>query len=393
MHDGINFQRIVELARKWQDKTISEVEKQEFDTWYNSAEENESIEVSTGFGDTEEGVKRDILANILGNIHGSGKADRGATMALLGFNWRRIVAAAALLAAFFSVGFYLIHTKRDHSAELSSAVSKPASLADIRAGMDGAILKLDDGHEILLDSSADGKVKVLKGIEAVKTKGQLVYRSGTAAVSAYNTMTTPRGRQYHIVLSDGTSVWLNASSSIRYPVVFDNISRTVEISGEVYFEVSKEVSRPFYVNIPGRGQIRVMGTHFNVNAYTDENLMKTTLLEGSVEVSSSSDKQKLLPGQQAILNGSVIQLNNAIDTFQVMGWKRGMFEFNNTSIPVLMRQISRWYDIDVRLEGNVSGRKLGGGISKYLPLEKVLKLLEAGNIQFRYENGVLVVKG
>lgn len=380
-------ERIALLAQKWRERTISLEEKQEFDDWYNSQNDNTEIAVPLGFGDSEQEVKSQLLTAIrAGRKHFVRR--RVARIVLI----RRVAAAAAVVAVVSLLTFFIA---KDRSfIERSTAFTAPASLKEVQAGFNGAVLRLASGKELLLDSTSDGSLLASENINASKNKGELVYNAGALVnKTEFNTMITPRGRQYKLVLSDGTKVWLNAASSIRYPVVFTGKERAVQVSGEAFFDVAKDKSRPFIVNTE-KQSITVLGTTFNVNAYPEDDIIQTTLLQGSVKVASATGKSFILkPGEQTTLEASELTVNKGADTLKVVAWKRGMFEFNNTSVPDLLKQISRWYDIDVRFEGTIADRKLGGGISKYLPLEKVLAILKKAKINFRYEKGVLIVTG
>jgi ferric-dicitrate binding protein FerR (iron transport regulator) len=208
-------------------------------------------------------------------------------------------------------------------------------------------------------------------------------------------MSTPRGGNYQLNLSDGTKVWLNSSSTIKYPLVFQENERRVILTGEAYFEVAKNQSKPFYVETENM-TIHVLGTHFNVNAYKDEPSTKTTLLEGKVSVKLNNNKSALLkPGQQAETDMSLpgnIKVNNDIDLYSVTAWQRGLFEFRNADLSTIARQLSRWYNIDIEVSANMKAFKLGGGILKNAPFSGVLKMLQANNIKYTWKGKTITLE-
>jgi ferric-dicitrate binding protein FerR (iron transport regulator) len=211
----------------------------------------------------------------------------------------------------------------------------------------------------------------------------------------YNTITTANGNQYQLILTDGSKVWLNAASSIRFPTSFTGNERKVEITGEVYFEVAKDPIKPFKVDFKNKegeiNEIEVLGTHFNVNAYADEPDMKTTLLEGSVKIKAANKIQMLTPGQQASITSGGIEVKRNVDIEHVMAWKNGYFLFDNTDIYTLMRQVSRWYNVDVKYEGRITEDGFSGKILRDVPLSKFIKVLELNDVKVRTEGREIIV--
>lgn len=266
---------------------------------------------------------------------------------------------------------------------------------DIPPGKNGAILKLADGREVVLDSLADGVVATQLGTKVELKNGSLVYDAvkKDPGEILYNTMTTPKGRQFQLVLPDGTKVWLNAASSITYPASFTGDARRVKVSGEAYFEVAKMKDRPFHVTINDMAEVKVLGTHFNINAYEQEQGIKTTLLEGSIQTSlldagKSPEYLVLKPGQQAeITNDQKIKLNESVNMDLVMAWKNGLFNFENASLEEVMRQLSRWYDIEVVYERGIPQMVFGGEMSRNVSLSGLLNGLERVGVHFRIEEG------
>jgi transmembrane sensor len=301
-------------------------------------------------------------------------------------NWRKIAIAASVLMV---IGLGTLYQFQQQNKASISVASK--EINDKAPGKNGAILTLSNGSKIVLDSATNGLLANQNNTTVTKKNGALVYAAKADAQAVFNTMTTPRARQYNLVLSDGTKVWLNASSSITFPTSFAKDQRKVAISGEVYFEVAKDKTRPFTVAVNDM-QINVLGTHFNVNAYADEASVNTTLLEGSVLITEKRKKMVLKPGQQAQKqkSGDLI-LNQKVNLDVVMGWKNEVFYFENASLEMVLRQLSRWYDIDVVYEKGVQPRVFEGEIQRNLQLSQVLKILEKNNIHFKIEGKILRV--
>lgn len=305
--------------------------------------------------------------------------------------------AAAAILLFISAGmyFWLGGDKPDSNGYVYQPV-------DIQPGTEGAILTLADGSQVVLDTIGNGVIADQNGAKAVVKDGELVYDATgeSSDVVVYNTMSTPKGRQYSLMLSDGTKVWMNAASSLRYPTTFTGNERRVEVTGEVYFEVARNKSKPFRVLVQDREEIEVLGTSFNVNAYTNEAFINTTLLDGSIRVSAthssdpagSTTSVLLKPGQQAQLSissssnqKSDIKIENNPDIEQVMAWKNGQFNFEGMSLQQVMKQLERWYDITVRYEPGIEEVYFGGSVSRQISLQQLLKELEFMGIHFRME--------
>ena len=306
--------------------------------------------------------------------------------------WFRLAAAAVFVLA--AIGAYLLVNQ----SPVEPPVANNQHLTnDILPGGNKAVLTLSNRSDIILESVSNGTIFQDGDTEISKSgDGQLVYNSleEKPAQALYNTVTTPRGGQYQLLLADGSRIWLNSASSIRFPVSFTGDIRIVEVSGEAYFEVAKNASMPFKVEVDGKKEIEVLGTHFNTNSYVDEGSIKTTLLEGSVKVTSLKTKESKLitPGQQAQVNtnGQIAIIKNA-DLDKVIAWKNGYFNFNEADTRKVMQFLSRWYDVDVVYEGAVPQREFGGEIEKNLKLSQVLKILEKNDLHFRLEGKKLFV--
>jgi ferric-dicitrate binding protein FerR (iron transport regulator) len=274
---------------------------------------------------------------------------------------------------------------------VESEIENSSSIIDIEPGKEGAILTLDDGTTVLLDSMSNGLVATQNGTKVLLNDGQLTYSVDNSSQGklAYHTMTTPKGRQFQLQLPDGSKVWLNAASSIRYPVVFTGKGREVEVTGEVYFEISQNPNMPFRVTANGKTEIEVIGTHFNINAYTNEGNIRTTLLEGSVRISDHSEKIVLKPGQQAQSGqaSDPIKIIDDVDVEKVMAWKNGVLNFQDATLEEVMRQLERWYDIDVIYEKGIPKLEFFGKMGRDLTLNEVLRGLQISEVRCRIEEG------
>ncbi|MGZ3852717.1 MAG: FecR family protein [Flavisolibacter sp.] len=297
--------------------------------------------------------------------------------------------AAALIVIVATLGVFWLRNRNVGPINKPALVSSPAPIV---AGKNAAILTLSDNTKIVLDSAHNGIVAVQNGSDVVLKGGQLVYNAGNSATALYNTMTTPKGRQFSVVLSDGTKAWLNAASSLRYPTVFAGKERRVEITGEVYFEVAKNKQMPFKVKVSPNMEIEVLGTHFNVNSYSNEPSVNTTLLEGTVQIVNGAETQVLKPGQQARVNSNQkISVIGDVDLKKVMAWKNGVFDFEDASLQDVMRQLERWYDIEVVYEKGIPNIEFVGSLSRDLSLQDVLKGLKLSEVNFRIEGRKLIV--
>lgn len=263
---------------------------------------------------------------------------------------------------------------------------------DAEPGGNKAVLTLADGSRIILDSMANGQLAEQgAAIVAKKSDGQLAYTSSSEKpdITLYNTLSTPRGGRYQVTLPDGTLVWLNASSSITYPVAFNDKRRMVSVTGEVYFEVHKDAAHPFVVN-NGKVDITVLGTHFNVNAYPDEPELRVTLLEGAVKVENTAENVILQPGEQARVTGS-IAVSRQVNLDAVVAWKNGSFNFNGVELPVILRQLSRWYNVNVIYKGKIPQVNIGGEMGMDLNLSQVLTVLQKTGVPVRLEGKDLII--
>ncbi len=307
--------------------------------------------------------------------------------------WLKYTAVASVAVILSVGGLYFFKQEKEIPVETESQAVRFKN--DVKPGTNKAMLTLADGTAISLDDAATGKVAKQSGIVISKTAdGQLVYgmaKNGAAdKTPEYNTISTPRGGQYQVNLPDGTRVWLNAASKLKFPSSFIQLKdRKVELSGEAYFEVTKDKKRPFIVSASDQ-KVEVLGTHFNVNAYPGAVVDRTTLLEGSVKLTKHSKEYMLKPGQQATV-GTAVRIAE-VDTEEVIAWKNGNFIFVDNDIKTIMDMLERWYDIEVVYEGKQSPIGFNAEISRDKSLVQVLKALEkTGNVKFRIEGRRVIV--
>jgi ferric-dicitrate binding protein FerR (iron transport regulator) len=306
--------------------------------------------------------------------------------------WVRWAAAAVVLLLLGSVYYYI----GDKELQKTAVFQQPKTNDIAPPNSVNAVLTLGNGQKIILDSAGNGVVALQGTVNVVKlANGQLVYK-GSSERTEYNTLSNPKGSKVlSLVLSDGSKVWLNAASTLKYPTAFAGNERKVEVTGEAYFEVSHNAAVPFIVN-KGETSVRVLGTHFNVSAYDDETSLNITLLEGSVKVINGNQKVLISPGEQAEVSND-IRVSNQIkvhsaDVDQVMAWKNGLFSYKGADIETIMRQVSRWYNVDVVFEKPVT-EKFYAQVSRNTDVSSLLKMLEATKaVHFKIEGKMITVR-
>jgi transmembrane sensor len=348
----------------------------------------DDIELTNTGWDDENKHKQEVKARIWQRLGES----RGVVANTQNYKIKRftVLKIAAVLLLALSVSLFVIYRPSVHDS--SASITKNNN-THILPGSNKAILIMADGSKIILTDAKNGRLAAHNGIQISKAKdGMLVYHFAGAKgdnktkPGELNTITTPKGGQYQLVLSDGTKVWLNAMSSLSFPVAFTGVTRDVRLTGEAYFEVAKNKDKPFIVKANGTN-VQVLGTHFNVSAYIDDPAVTTTLLEGSVRLVKESSVAMLTPGEQGTSVNSQTQINvKAVDVDKVMAWKNGYLLFDNTDIHTIMKQAARWYDVDVVYQGQLDEKTYGGKISKYKDITELLKNLElTGTIHFKVE--------
>lgn len=391
-------ENILVLIEKYQTGKATAEEKMQLDEWYHSFNDNQ-VKITTSEIITEEQLAEKIKSRVFETIN---EGKKPISISRSRFSWKLTGIAASFLIL-LSLGVYLLNFSKPLQKEVAVKIPvKGDKKNDIAPGGNKAILMLADGTSIVLDSVSKGIISQQGKIDVQKLgNGQLSYtmQGGTASEInqiLYNRIATPRGGQYQVTLSDGTKVWLNAASSIRFPVAFSGTYREVEITGEAYFEVAKNKEKPFIVKTIS-STIEVLGTHFNVNAYEDEAVAKTTLLEGSVKISvpalTGSQSQKyLLPGQQAlVIKDKKLSVVENADTEEAIAWMNGHFQFSGSDLKTILRQISRWYDVDIEYRGNVN-LHFTGQLTRNDYVSKVFeKLALTGEVRFKIDGKKIIV--
>jgi ferric-dicitrate binding protein FerR (iron transport regulator) len=390
-------QEIDHLIEKYLNGTATVQEEEKLLEWYRRQNQR-TVEWIADILDEEDIVKKRVLAKLTAQIGGKDTAAH---------RRRKLYGFAAAASAAIIVSFSLYFWYKPSEALPLSKVKNERFKNDIPHGSNKATLTLANGAKIILDHAENGVLAEQFGIRARKTReGQVVFDLSTRQSSsvdrqtkAYNTITTPRGGEYQVILPDGSKVWLNAASSLRFPAFFADKERIVELNGEAYFEVVKlsSTSAKNGKNIPFRVRsgihvVDVLGTHFNIKAYSDEAAVTTTLIEGSVKVSKSTAPESTLlkPGQQAKV-GSSIQVSS-VDPTEAIAWKDGYFNFSRENIESIMRSISRWYNVDVKYEKNVTREEFVGSVSRYKNVSEVLDMLQlTGAVHFKMEGRRITV--
>lgn len=375
-----------ELLQRYQTGDITQSEKELIEKWYNQL--IETGDWQWGEGEKEE-VEKILESRITEKIHNPQK-QKPLTVYLLSrkYWW---AAASIVLVLGFSAYFLVFNKPLKPSQTVITTVPN-----DIPAPQSSkAMVTLANGQKVFLDSISNGALAVQGNVKLVKLpSGEIVYQSAgeLSGKMQYNTLENPSGSKViNMVLADGSKVWLNAGSSLTYPVAFVGSERKVSINGEAYFEVAHDASKPFIVH-KGSMDVRVLGTHFNVNAFEDDDEnIKVTLLEGLVKISNGNNNGLLKPGQQALVSSGV-KILNSVDLNKVMAWKNGYFEFDKASLQSVLKQVARWYDVEVVYEGTNQPREFVGEIERDLSLSEVLKILEMNKVRFTIEGKRLVIK-
>jgi transmembrane sensor len=377
-----------ELIDKYRKGTLSAEEEVMLEGWYLKLTAEQRVSISEKHLVQK---KQAIWKNL--------QVNNGAAKIVKFKVWAQIAAAAIVIIAVGMLYFY----QKDTTKQTVNHIAKN----DIRPGGNKAYLTLASGKTIVLNTVANGQIANQAGTNVTKTAGgQLVYtltqKSAANNPAELNTITTPHGGQWQVLLPDGTKVWLNAASSLKYPVSFAALkNRRVELSGEAYFEVAKDKTHPFIVHTI-KQDVEVLGTHFNINAYVDEQYTKTTLLEGSVHVTATTastinginsfTRQTLKPGQQSLLSDGDIKITVA-NTEAAIAWKNAMFYFENDNLESIMKRVARWYDVKIIYQSNQVKQELfSGRVSRAQNVSEVLKMLTlTGAAQFKIEGRDIIV--
>lgn len=419
------YDNIADLIIKHLQETITAEESQILEQWIAASDENRTKFNRIANGDT---LRDDLVAfstsdqRIRDSVYAKLPEVHDALIVTPKRAWMRWVSVAAAVLLITGASFWLLRSKETPTT--SGTEQQVPVATTIPAGGNKATLTLADGTIIDLDKAGngtiatEGKTKVNK-----KEDGQLEYKSTTGTKQSaitYNLLSTPRGGQYQLILPDGSKVWLNAASSIKYPTEFAGNERRVEVTGETYFEIARNTEKRFKVTVlphsggSGRGgEIEVVGTHFNINAYGDEQPIVTTLIEGKIKISpievvskqsGSSDmnnyKQRttnyklLNPGEEAQINDKAdVKVRKNVDTESAVAWMKGFFDFHNANIKTVMSQVSRWYSVDIKYNGSVPAQTFEGNIDRNIPLNELLQLLQQmGPAKFTIEGRTIKVQ-
>ncbi|MBF4470861.1 FecR family protein [Flavobacterium sp. HJJ] len=372
---------ILALLQKYQNGTLSNEDRDKLDAWYLNKALNSDLQLS----ENEIESSYEYLKSKL-PLHQERKV-----ISL----WPRAAVAASIALLLGTGMFYFTKSKQE-------VIQVAAKQKEIAPGGNRGILTLSNGKQIILaDISAKDTIASEGEEQEVTIKmnadGVITYIINPDAdtskndVNSFNTLSTPTGGQYNIILADGTKVYLNTVSSIKYPTQFNGDKRIVELEGEAYFEVAKNKNKPFIVK-SGNQSIEVLGTHFNVHAYNNEAVTKTTLLEGSVAVAYKNQKAVLKPGEQSNVSDNFNKIAiRKVDTEAAIAWKNGRFKFDNADLKTVMKQLERWYGIKVEYRGDVSDVRFNGGTFMNKNLSEVLKVLELSNIKFKVEGKTIIV--
>lgn len=386
---------LLNLINKYLSNQATAEEEELLLNYYSTLQKNELKWDELLMGD--ENVARDeFYSKVLSEI----KTRESASKRII-FLRRWFVAASITLFLIASASLF-VYLKHDNANLLTQNKSRSLNKNTIAPGRNKALLTLANGSKIVLDDASTGELAKQSGVKVTKAgNGQLVYTientspgSAKSTQLVYNTIETPKGGQYQVDLPDGSKVWLNAGSALRYPTNFNGNVRSVELTGEAYFEVAKNADKPFRV-VSDKQVVEVLGTHFNISSYIDEPAVKTTLLEGSVKVLfTGSNQSKLLkPGEQSNIN----YLNNTfsvqpVNTEEAVAWKNGYFLFSDEDLKSIMSKFARWYNVEVEYRGNVDNLRFGGMVSRSKDLAQALKIIEqTGNVKTKIEGRRVII--
>lgn len=385
----MNYQ---DLLPKFADGTASASEREAFNEWLRGLSPEAFRAVLAQYEamlatQQQNGPHNELLLkSIMGKLQ-----EETNTATLRTMNVRKWIPYAAAITILLGTGTWWMMKKQQPAVPATEITT--AAIPDLPPGKEGALLTLADGRTIVLDSLAPGAISADSNTRIMLKQGSLDYtqwqQANNNATTQYNTMQTPRGRQFQLTLPDGTRVWLNAMSSIRFPVNFPGNNREVTITGEAYLEVEKDATKPFIVHSNGI-TTEVLGTAFNVNAYGDEDATRITLIDGKVVVRNAEQSSTLKPGTQATCNKKEIR-QAKVDADQAIAWKNGIFNFHQTSLQSAMRQIARWYDVEIEYGKDVPAITFAGKVQRNLSLKQILKGLEDEQVHFTITGKKLIV--
>ena len=370
MHENQQYQRYLLLAQKWVNGTISEEELREYTDWLKQIDTDDQVDIPSEIATSKEAHGQKIFNQLQRRIKEAQQPKPG---------YRRMLQWAAVFTGIIFLGYFYYYQSNGTKAKTERKMIA-AMPHDVQPGSNGAILELANGKVIVLDTAANGTLDD----NVMKDRAAIVFEKAAEDEPVqYNTLTTPRARQQQLILPDGSQVWLNAESSIRFPTAFTGKTREITISGEAYFEVSPDKTKPFIVNVR-QSSVVVLGTHFNVMAYSDEAFLETTLLEGAVRFLNNDEQLLLKPGQQSRLSqNKQLQLITNPDMDVIMAWKNGFQSYKQADIGTILRQIKRWYDVEVEYKGDIPPElTFTGEIPREVTLSQLLKALESKRLHF-----------
>ena len=378
MQEKTNIENFKKLLNRYKNNTCSPNEVRELFKIIHSGEEDASINA-----ELKEEFKQ--------MFHSDEKKELPSKVFRIPTFRRFAIAAAASVAILF--GLYVFFFQENTAKNNHQLAEKQEEMMPKQKQV---VLTMDNGQQLILDSATNGQIAVLSGtVISLNENGELVYDASKAAQEEkirINTVSTPTGGFFKIVLADGTNVWLNSESELTFPSKFPGKERTVSLKGEGFFEVSENKEKPFKVKLDGGEEITVLGTSFNVMTYKNEPVQKVTLLEGRINLSNQSVHKTLKPGQQAVILNGKMEVNNDAIIDHEIAWKNGLFDFQNDDLLTIMRQISRWYNVEIVTNGSKNSGHFTGSIRKSAGISEVLKMLEvAGDVRFAIVGNKIIV--
>ena len=390
-----------ELIIKYLEKSLSAEEQAELKNWISASDDNKQLfekltkkewvnnELKKFYKYEEEKGWDKVKKSLPPKMLRPSQSDKG----IKKYNWRWVPVAASIILT-LGIGSYFIFFNKGKQNEIVKTTTNPVPNDVTAPTATKVMITLADGRKVSLDSLASGTLATQGNVNVVKTAdGQIVY-NGSSAVVEYNVIFNPRGSKVQpLTLSDGTKVWLNSESSLRFPTAFIGNERNVEITGEAYFEVAKDATKKFIVT-GSRVTTEVLGTHFNVNTYADESSIKVTLLEGSVKVTKGNAFGLLKPGQQAQVAtdpSTPLRVTSNVNVDEVMAWKNGRFAYNNADLETIMRQMARWYNVEVVYKEKITDRYTVT-TTRDVPVSELFKYIEmSGGVHFKIEDRKITV--
>lgn len=386
--------QFLRILQKYIEGTATEEESKLIEAYYNLLLSKSKLESAKNEKEDEE-FRKELFGKIRSRIREKEQVNVKVIRSLPKV-WKTAAAFVILIGC--GIIFYITRTKQGSGGSAISAIEQKNKTDQIKPGGNIAVLTLANGEKIPLDSTSNGSLAKQGNVHLIKlNSGQLRYKRTSEEnekdQTLYNTLSTPRGGQYEVILPDGTKVWLNAVSSLHYPVAFTGKTRTVEIKGEGYFKVAPDAKKPFIVKV-GHVKIEVLGTRFNVNSYEDEDNVKATLENGSIRVTKGEKRVLLKPGEEVGFNKRTgVMKVGVANLTAAIAWKNGLFYFHNTNIKEIMKQVSRWYNVKVTYETHeLDHKSYSGTLPRYSDVSALLKMLEmTGTVHFKIRDRTIIV--